>query len=85
MTNKRPRLTDAERESTGAELKEKYIAGATIRELVAETGLKYGTVRTLLLAAKTPLRARGGRYPRAAAVPVDAAAPAAGRSEDAGL
>jgi hypothetical protein len=61
----KPRLAGAERVRMRADLRRKYVAGATIRGLAAETGRSYGTVRALLLEARTPMRGRGGRLPRA--------------------
>lgn len=60
----RPRLKGEERKAKARDLARKYARGSTIRSLAARSGLSYGTVRTLLIEAKAPLRARGGRLPR---------------------
>lgn len=61
-----PRLTSHARLSSGQsgvighELRARYEAGASIREIADDTGYSIQRVRTLLLAAGTVLRARGG-------------------------
>jgi hypothetical protein len=54
------RITGAEREALTSELKSRYTAGASIRELAAETGRSYGFIHRLLVESETTLRGRGG-------------------------
>lgn len=51
-----------ERDRIAAQLRQRYQAGATIRDLAAETGRSFGWVRTLLLEAQVVLRTRGGDH-----------------------
>lgn len=68
-------ITGRERDRIAERLRERYERGATIRELVAQTGRSYGWVRTLLVEAGVELRTRGGdRSGRRAEAP-----PAGGR------
>ncbi|MFC8332803.1 helix-turn-helix domain-containing protein [Streptomyces olivaceus] len=60
----RPRVRGAARRRLARSLKADYDAGATIRSLADERSMSYGTVRLLLLEAKTTLRGRGGRAAR---------------------
>ncbi|MEU5834537.1 helix-turn-helix domain-containing protein [Streptomyces diacarni] len=60
----RPRLTGKERRTTARDLARDYERGATIRGLVAEYRMSYGTVRLLLLEEGVQLRGRGGRVTR---------------------
>lgn len=53
------RVTGAAREKLAADLKKKYDAGASIRALVRETGLSYGSVHRVLRESGTTLRSRG--------------------------
>ncbi|MGH3813917.1 MAG: helix-turn-helix domain-containing protein [Pseudonocardiaceae bacterium] len=53
-------ITGRERDKIRAELREGYLAGATIRDLVEQTGRSFGFVRTLLGEAGVVLRERGG-------------------------
>ena len=55
-------ITGRERDRIAARLRERYERGATIRELVAQTGRSYGWVRTLLVEAGVVLRGRGGDH-----------------------
>ncbi|MEU1853974.1 helix-turn-helix domain-containing protein [Streptomyces sp. NPDC019990] len=64
-STRKPRLTGEARQAKALELKGKYYAGASIRNLVERTGYSYGTVRNLLVLAKTQFRRRGGGRPRA--------------------
>ncbi|MEU8968083.1 helix-turn-helix domain-containing protein [Streptomyces monashensis] len=52
----RGRLTSGERLAVAADLKTRYEAGATVRQLVAETGRAYGSVSALLHLADTQMR-----------------------------
>ena len=53
-------ITGRERDTIRAELREGYLAGASIRDLVAQTGRSFGFVHRLLLEAGVVLRGRGG-------------------------
>ncbi|MGH3904229.1 MAG: helix-turn-helix domain-containing protein [Pseudonocardiaceae bacterium] len=55
-------ITRRERDRIAARLRERYMQGATIRELMAQTGRSYGWVRTTLLEAGVVLRRRGGDH-----------------------
>ncbi|MFB7293207.1 helix-turn-helix domain-containing protein [Actinacidiphila glaucinigra] len=70
MTIRRPRphLTGLERRKFAAELKAKYEAGASIRDLVQETNRSYGYVHRLLDSAGVTFRPRGGVKARRAAL-----------------
>lgn len=50
------RVTGIERDLIGAELKERYEAGASIRDLTTLTGRSYGFVHTILTEYQTVLR-----------------------------
>lgn len=54
------RITGAERESLAKDLKKRYSAGASIRELAAETNRSYGFIHRLLSDSGVKLRGRGG-------------------------
>ncbi len=54
------RITGAERESLAKDLKQRYSAGASIRELAAETNRSYGFIHRLLSDSGAKLRGRGG-------------------------
>ncbi|GAA5046424.1 putative transcriptional regulator [Thermocatellispora tengchongensis] len=56
---KHARVAGAERESLKADLKRRYAAGESIRELAASTGRSYGFVHRLLVEAGALLRPRG--------------------------
>ncbi|MGH3942605.1 MAG: helix-turn-helix domain-containing protein [Pseudonocardiaceae bacterium] len=58
--SKPPRLGAAERARLGRELRARYQAGATLRDLAGQTGYSYGLVRGLVIAAGVILRSRGG-------------------------
>lgn len=60
MTHTGPRLKGAERLQKAQALKEKYEAGASIRDLVEETGHAAETVRSLLTLAGARIRPSGG-------------------------
>lgn len=49
-------LTRGERRTVAADLKTRYEGGATVRQLVAETGRSYGSVSSLLHLADTQMR-----------------------------
>ncbi|MFD7555826.1 helix-turn-helix domain-containing protein [Streptomyces sp. NPDC059835] len=55
-------MRGAERERLAADLKKKYDAKASIRQLAEEAGLSYGLVHALLGEAGTILRGRGGAH-----------------------
>ena len=57
-------ITGEEREKIRAELREGYLAGASIRDLVERTGRSFGFVRRLLCEAGVVLRGRGGDQTR---------------------
>jgi hypothetical protein len=54
------RVSGGERDKLTADLKKKYAAGASIRDLAESTGRSYGFVHRILTDAGTPLRGRGG-------------------------
>ena len=54
------RVAGGERDKLAADLKKKYAAGASIRELAESTGRSYGFVHRILTEAGAPLRGRGG-------------------------
>jgi hypothetical protein len=54
------RVAGGERDKLATDLKKKYAAGASIRELAASTGRSYGFVHRILSESGTPLRGRGG-------------------------
>lgn len=53
-------ITGEERDKIRTELREGYLAGATIRDLVEQTGRSFGFVRRLLCESGVVLRGRGG-------------------------
>ncbi|MEU7206677.1 helix-turn-helix domain-containing protein [Streptomyces sp. NPDC045470] len=53
-------VTGAAREKLAADLKKKYVSGASIRALAEETGRSYGFVHRLLSESGVTLRGRGG-------------------------
>jgi hypothetical protein len=55
-----PRMSRPERERLAAELKDRYTAGASVRDLVEDTGRSYGGIRSLLVLAGVRFRSRGG-------------------------
>jgi predicted transcriptional regulator len=54
------RVTGAERDKLTADLKKKYSAGASIRQLAENTGRSYGFVHRVLSESGVALRGRGG-------------------------
>lgn len=54
------RVSGSERDKLTADLTKKYAAGASIRELAAQTGRSYGFVHGVLSDAGVTLRGRGG-------------------------
>jgi predicted transcriptional regulator len=54
------RVTGAERDKLTADLKKKYSAGASIRQLAETTGRSYGFVHRVLSESGVALRGRGG-------------------------
>ncbi|MAT62094.1 MAG: transcriptional regulator [Micrococcales bacterium] len=54
------RITGTERELLAKELKKRYAAGASIRELATETNRSYGFIHRLLNDSGVKLRGRGG-------------------------
>ncbi|MGK5731386.1 helix-turn-helix domain-containing protein [Streptomyces sp. URMC 124] len=68
-------LTGHDRQREAERLAPLYRAGATIRQLAADTGRSYGVTRNLLLFAGVKLRQRGGE-PR----PTPTSTPGAGGS-----
>lgn len=53
------RLDDATADELALQLRERYEQGASVRQLVSETGYSISRVRSLLAKANTPLRSRG--------------------------
>ena len=56
-------ITGLEREKIATRLRDRYAQGASIRELVAETGRSYGWTHRLLRESGVQLRGRGGAHP----------------------
>jgi hypothetical protein len=54
------RITGPERDKLGKSLKKRYVSGASIRELAAETSRSYGFIHRILSDAGVQLRGRGG-------------------------
>jgi predicted transcriptional regulator len=54
------RVSGNERDRLAGDLKKKYAAGASIRELAAQTGRSYGFVHRVLSESGVTLRGRGG-------------------------
>lgn len=54
------RITGEDRAKLGGQLRERYLAGASIRELANDTGRSYGFVHRLLVDSGVELRRRGG-------------------------
>ena len=54
------RVTGGERDKLANDLKKKYNAGASIRELAESTGRSYGFVHRVLSESGVTLRGRGG-------------------------
>jgi predicted transcriptional regulator len=54
------RITGGDRTKLAADLKRRYTAGNSIRELAAETGRSYGFVHRILAESGVTLRGRGG-------------------------
>ena len=54
------RITGGERDKLARDLRKKYEAGASIRDLAAATGRSYGFVHRILVGSGTTLRGRGG-------------------------
>ena len=54
------RVQGGERDKLTNDLKKKYVAGASIRELAEATGRSYGFVHRLLSESGVTLRGRGG-------------------------
>lgn len=57
------RITGPERDKIATWLRNRYAQGASIRDLMAETGRSYGWTHRLLRESGTPLRGRGGAHP----------------------
>ena len=54
------RVSGGERDTLATDLKKRYAAGASIRELAASTGRSYGFVHRILSESCASLRGRGG-------------------------
>lgn len=54
------RITGTSRTELAGLLKDRYAAGASIRNLAQSTGRSYGFIHTLLAESEVPLRGRGG-------------------------
>ena len=54
------RITGADRDRLAEDLRRKYDAGKSIRELAASTGRSYGFVHRILSESGAHLRGRGG-------------------------
>lgn len=58
--HKNAHVTGPDRERLAADLKKRYEAGASIRDLITATGRSYGFIHDLLLEAGATMRKRGG-------------------------
>ena len=56
-------ITGPERDAIAARLRDRYAQGASIRDLMAETGRSYGWTHRLLRESGAVLRGRGGAHP----------------------
>lgn len=72
MTTSQPiakgkRVTGEDRDRLGAELKRRYEAGETVRQLHTSTGRSFGAIQRLLSESGATMRPRGGanRPPKA--------------------
>jgi hypothetical protein len=54
------RVTGGDRQKLASDLKKKYVGGASIRSLAAETNRSYGFVHRMLTESGVQLRGRGG-------------------------
>ncbi|MFN8156621.1 MAG: helix-turn-helix domain-containing protein [Candidatus Nanopelagicales bacterium] len=54
------RVSGSERDKLAVDLKKKYAAGASIRDLAEQTGRSYGFVHRVLSESGVTLRGRGG-------------------------
>ena len=61
------RITGSDRDRLSIELKRRYEAGASIRELAADTGRSYGFVHAVIRDSGAKMRGRGGATRRKAA------------------
>jgi hypothetical protein len=61
---KQVRVVGSDRDKLGERLRQRYENGASIRQLVDQTGRSYGFVHRVLLDAGATLRGRGGARPR---------------------
>lgn len=59
-TGKGSRVSGAARDALATEVSAKYLEGASIRDLAAETGRSYGFIHRLLVESGVTLRGRGG-------------------------
>ena len=57
------RITGPEREQIAASLRDRYAQGASIRDLVKQTGRSYGWTHRVLRESGVVLRGRGGAHP----------------------
>ncbi|WP_433426303.1 helix-turn-helix domain-containing protein (plasmid) [Microtetraspora malaysiensis] len=62
LVKKNARVVGEERARLGAELRKRYEAGETVRELASSTGRSYGFVHQVLSEAGVKLRSRGGAF-----------------------
>ena len=56
-------ITGPERDKIAARLRDQYTQGASIRDLMAQTGRSYGWTHRLLRESGVTLRGRGGAHP----------------------
>ncbi|HEX2299805.1 MAG TPA: helix-turn-helix domain-containing protein [Pseudonocardiaceae bacterium] len=56
-------ITGPERDKIAARLRDQYTQGASIRDLMAQTGRSYGWTYRLLRESGATLRGRGGAHP----------------------
>ncbi|HEX2297001.1 MAG TPA: helix-turn-helix domain-containing protein [Pseudonocardiaceae bacterium] len=59
-------ITGPERDMIATRLRARYAQGASIRDLMSETGRSYGWTYRLLRESGVELRGRGGAHPRTA-------------------
>ena len=69
-------ITGPERDQIAAQLRDRYAQGASIRDLMAQTGRSYGWTHRLLRESGAVLRGRGGAHPARRTNPDPTAEPA---------
>ena len=69
------RIIGPERDTIATRLRDAYAQGASIRELMAETGRSYGWTHRMLRESGAVLRGRGGAHPARRAESAQTAGP----------